>query len=327
MKRIYSLVTGGAGFVGSHLCDFLIAQGHHVICVDNLITGKMENIAHLKKNRHFRFVKRDVIKGLPRFLSNITRGIPRFLPKADYVFHLASPASPVGYMKNSIQTILVNSMGSLQLLEYCRHRSTKFLFASTSEVYGSPSVHPQVETYWGNVNSFGPRSCYDESKRLGEALVYEYIHKFKVDARIIRIFNTYGPRLNENDGRVVSNMITQALHGQPITIYGDGSQTRSFCYVADLVAGIWAAISKENTVGNVFNLGNPQETTIRDFAKVVVELCGAPGAKIVHETLPQDDPVRRKPDISKAKKILAWEPRIPLKEGLKQTIEYYRGRI
>ncbi len=326
MKKPYSIVTGGAGFVGSHLCDFLISLGHHVICVDNLITGKMENIQHLKGHPSFRFVKRDVIKGLPRFLGNFRRGFPRFFPKADYIFHLASPASPEGYMKNSIDTILVNSMGCLQLLEYCRKRKSKFLFASTSEVYGSPHVHPQTETYWGNVNSFGPRSCYDESKRLGEALVYEYIRKFGVDARVIRIFNTYGPRLNENDGRVVSNLINQSLNGGPLTIYGDGSQTRSFCYVTDLVRGIWAAISGEKTMGEVFNLGNPQETNIRDFAKLVSRLCGVSGLKIKHLPLPQDDPIRRKPDISKAKARLRWKPQVSLKEGLGHTIDYYRAR-
>jgi len=330
MKRSHSVVTGGAGFVGSHLCDFLLAQGHHVTCVDNLLTGKTENIAHLRGNPRFRFIKHDVIKGLPRLLRmrGSNRTLPRFFPSTDYVFHLASPASPVGYMKNSIETILTNSMGSLQLLEYCRKRPhTKFLFASTSEVYGNPAVHPQVETYWGNVNSFGPRSCYDESKRLGEAIIYEYIHKFGVNARIIRIFNTYGPRLNETDGRVVSNLITQALNGESLTIYGDGSQTRSFCFVSDLVRGIWAAISTPDTVGQIYNLGNPQETTIKDFAKTVLELCGKHGAKIEHKPLPTDDPIRRKPDISKAKKVLGWEPQVSLKEGLKQTIEYYRSRI
>jgi nucleoside-diphosphate-sugar epimerase len=327
MNKTISIVTGGAGFVGSHLCDFLIEKGHHVVCVDNLITGKMENITHLKRHPRFRFVKRDVIKKLPRFLSNITRGFPRFFPNAHYVFHLASPASPVGYMKNSIETILVNSMGSLQLLEYCRKRETKFLFASTSEVYGNPSVHPQVETYWGNVNSFGPRSCYDESKRLGEAIIYEYINKFDVDARIIRIFNTYGPRLNENDGRVVSNLITQALAGEPLTLYGDGSQTRSFCYVSDLVRGIWAAISTEGTKGEIFNLGNPQETSIKDFAVTVQALCGKKGIKTEHKPLPQDDPIRRKPDISKAMRVLGWKPQVSLKDGLAYTIDYYRGRI
>jgi len=316
MRQTHSIVAGGAGFVGSHLCDFLLARGHKVTCVDNLITGKKENIAHLLKNRNFKFKKHNVIKPLPIRFS-----------KVDYIFHLASPASPVGYMQNSIETILVNSMGSLQLLEYCRKRQTKFLFASTSEVYGNPQVHPQPETYWGHVNSFGPRSCYDESKRLGEAIVYEYIHKYNVDARIIRIFNTYGPRLNENDGRVVSNLITQCLKGKDLTLYGDGSQTRSFCYVSDLVSGIWAAISRENTKGDVFNLGNPQETTIKDFAKVVLELCGNQKNHIVNKPRPTDDPIRRKPDISKAKRVLDWEPRTPLKEGLRQTIEWYRGRI
>lgn len=333
MERIHSLVTGGAGFVGSHLCDFLIRQGHSVVCVDNLITGKMENIAHLRRHSRFRFIKQDIIKGLPRFLAlprflrDITRGFPRFLPKANYVFHLASPASPTGYMKNSIETILTNSIGTYRLLEYCRKKGAKFLFASTSEIYGNPKVHPQVETYWGNVNSFGPRSCYDESKRLGEALVYEYFKKYGVNARLVRIFNTYGPRLNENDGRVVSNLITQALRGEALTVYGDGSQTRSFCYVEDLVRGLWLAANTPRTEGQVFNLGNPQETTIMQFARVVKELCGKPDAKIVKRPLPQDDPIKRRPDISKAKKILKWEPKISLKAGLKYTIEYYRGRI
>ena len=333
MKRPHSLVAGGAGFVGSHLCDFLLSKGHHVTCVDNLITGKLENISHIRRNSQFRFINQDIIKGLPRFLAlprflrDITRGFPRLLPKADYVFHLASPASPVGYMKNSIETILTNSFGTYRLLEYCRKKGAKFLFASTSEVYGNPLVHPQVETYWGNVNSFGPRSCYDESKRLGEALIYEYYHKYKVDARMVRIFNTYGPRLNENDGRVVSNLITQALHGEALTVYGDGSQTRSFCYVSDLVRGLWLAISTAHTAGEVFNLGNPQETPILQFAKVVRELCGKPGAKIIKKPLPQDDPIKRKPDITKARKVLHWKPEVPLKEGLGQTIEYYRARI
>lgn len=322
MKRIHSLVTGGAGFVGSHLCDFLVSQGHQVVCVDNLITGKLENIAHLRRHPRFRFIRQDITKGLPRFL-----GLPRLLSRADYVFHLASPASPVGYMKNSIETILTNSIGTYRLLEYCRRKGARFLFASTSEVYGNPLVHPQVESYWGNVNSFGPRSCYDESKRLGEALVYEYHHKYKVNARLVRIFNTYGPRLNEDDGRVVSNMITQALKGRPLTVYGDGSQTRSFCYVADLVQGLWKAASLPGTEGDVFNLGNPQEITILQFAKTVLQLCGKPGAKIVKKPLPQDDPIKRKPDISKAKRALRWEPKVTLKEGLGRTIEWYRGRI
>jgi len=310
-----SIVTGGAGFVGSHLCDFLIARGQEVICLDNLITGKRENIAHLLSNKRFRFLKKDVSRKLPA------------LPKAQYVFHLASPASPVGYMTYSIQTIQTNSVGTQHLLEFSKKSGAKFLFASTSEVYGDPHVHPQKESYWGNVNSFGPRSSYDESKRLGEALVYEYIHKFKVDGRLVRIFNTYGPRLNEDDGRVVSNFITQALRGKSLTVYGNGRQTRSFCYVSDLVEGLWKAIASPQTKGDVFNLGNPQETTIRQFATVVLGLCGIPGLKIINKSLPQDDPVRRKPDISKAKRVLGWSPKVPLKLGLTHTINWYRGRI
>ncbi|HEY5038986.1 MAG TPA: UDP-glucuronic acid decarboxylase family protein, partial [bacterium] len=299
-----SIVTGGAGFVGSHLCDFLINRGHQVHCVDNLITGSQENIRHLLSNKRFKFLKRDVTKPLPP------------LPKPDFIFHLASPASPVGYTKYSIETILTNSVGTQNLLNYSRKTGAKFLFTSTSEVYGDPKVHPQTESYWGNVNSFGPRSCYDESKRLGEALVYEYLHKFKVDARVVRVFNTYGPRLSEGDGRVVSNFLTQALKGKSLTVYGSGSQTRSFCYVSDLVEGLWKAVSSPGTKGEVINLGNPQETTILRFARLVLDLCGKPGAKIVKKPLPSDDPARRKPDISKAKKRLGWTPRIPLKEGL-----------
>ena len=312
---VRSIVTGGAGFLGSHLCDFLIARGHQVLCLDNLITGKKENIAHLLKNKRFRFLRRDVSKKLPP------------LPKAQFVFHLASPASPVGYQEHSIETILTNSVGTQRLLDYSKKNGAKFLFASTSEVYGDPHVHPQKESYWGNVNSFGPRSCYDESKRLGEALVYEYIHKFNVDGRLVRIFNTYGPRLNEDDGRVVSNFITQILHGKSLTLYGNGLQTRSFCYVSDLVEGLWKAVSLPKTKGDVFNLGNPNETTILRFAKTVLELCGQPNAKIIRKALPQDDPIRRKPDISKAKRVLGWSPKVPLKLGLNHTINWYRGRI
>ncbi len=316
-----SIVTGGAGFLGSHLCDFLIAQGHQVACLDNLITGHKENIAHLAKNPNFRFLNRDVAKPLPSSLG-----------KAHFVFHLASPASPAadsskGYMAHSLKTIEANTVGTRLLLEYCQKTGSRFLYTSTSEVYGTPLEHPQKETYWGNVNPFGPRSCYDESKRLGETFVYEFIHKFKVNARIVRLFNTYGPRLNEADGRVVSNLITQALKGQALTVYGNGSQTRSFCYVSDLVRGLWKAVSLPRTAGEIFNLGNPHETSILQFAKLVKELCGKPGAKIIKKPLPQDDPIKRKPDISKAKKHLGWSPEIPLKEGLDQTINWYRSRI
>jgi nucleoside-diphosphate-sugar epimerase len=311
-----SIVTGGAGFVGSHLCEFLVARNHRVICLDNLITGKRENLSHLLRHPRFKFIRHDV-----------TRPLPKGLARPDYVFHLASPASPVGYARHSLETIRTNSIGTQNMLEFARARGTHFLLASTSEVYGSPAVHPQKETYWGNVNSFGPRSCYDESKRLAETLVYEYLHKFKVNARVVRIFNTYGPRLNETDGRVVSNFITQALKGIPLTIYGDGGQTRSFCYVSDLVLGLWKAASGARTRGEVFNLGNPKEITIRRFAGVVLDLCGPSNPKMISKPMPQDDPFRRKPDISKAKRILGWEPTISLEEGLKQTIEWYRGRI
>jgi len=310
------LVTGGAGFVGSHLSDELLKRGHRVTVLDNLITGKLENIAQNKRHPRFRFVKADVSKPLPKSLG-----------QHDRVFHLASPASPVGYMRHSMETILTNSLGTYRLLEYCARHKARFLFASTSEVYGDPAVHPQKESYWGNVNSFGPRSCYDESKRLGEALVYEALRKWRVDARLIRIFNTYGPRLNENDGRVVSNFIVQGLKGEKLTVYGDGGQTRSFCFVSDLVDGIIRAMEKPGTRGQVFNLGNPQETPIGRFALVVLKYLGLPLSHRVHRPIPQDDPVRRRPDITRAGKVLGWKPRVSLEEGLGRTIEWYRGRI
>jgi nucleoside-diphosphate-sugar epimerase len=230
-------------------------------------------------------------------------------------------------MQHSMETIQTNSVGTLNLLQYCRHHRAKFLFASTSEVYGDPAVHPQKETYWGNVNSFGPRSCYDESKRLGEALVYEALRKWDVDARLVRIFNTYGPRLNEHDGRVVSNFIVQALQGKRLTVYGSGRQTRSFCYVSDLVDGLIRAMERPRTRGGVFNLGNPAETPISAFATTVLRYLGLPMGRIARKPLPQDDPVRRRPDITRARKVLGWRPRVSLLEGLGRTIEYYRPRI
>jgi nucleoside-diphosphate-sugar epimerase len=310
------LVTGGAGFVGSHLCDALIASGYRVTALDNLITGKAENLVQLKKNPKFRFIKADVTKPLS----------PKF-GRFDCVYHLASPASPVGYMQHSMETIMANSLGTYQLLDACRRQGAKFLFASTSEVYGDPEEHPQKETYWGHVNSFGPRSCYDESKRLGEAVLYESIRKWNVDARIVRIFNTYGPRLNENDGRVVSNFITQGLLGKSLTLYGGGRQTRSFCYVSDLVDGLMRAMEKPKTKGGVFNLGNPQELPIHLFATTVLDLLGRPRTGITHKPMPPDDPTRRRPDISRASKVLGWKPRVSLVQGLSLTIDYYRGRM
>ncbi len=310
------LVTGGAGFVGSHLADELLSRGHQVTALDNLITGRMENLAHLKGRRDFRFIRAD-----------ITRPLPSSLGRHDRVYHLASPASPVGYTLHSIETILTNSVGTLNLLADCRKRRARFLFASTSEVYGDPALHPQKETYWGNVNSFGPRSCYDESKRLGEAMVYEALRKWRVDARVVRIFNTYGPRLNENDGRVVSNFIVQGLRGEKLTVYGDGRQTRSFCYVSDLVDGLIRAMEKPGTRGGVFNLGNPRETPVKEFALGVLRILGLPRSRMTMKPLPQDDPTRRRPDISRAKKVLGWRPRVTLEEGLSRTVEWYRPRI
>ena len=306
------LVAGGAGFIGSHLCDYLIAQGHSVTAVDNCITGRPKNVAHLAANNRFSLLERDVTEA--------------FAWQGDAVFHLASPASPEGYLRHPFETLRVNSVGTDVLLALARENGAKFLFASTSEVYGDPQVHPQTETYWGNVNPVGPRACYDEGKRFGEALTMEYVRQHNVDARIIRIFNTYGPRNDPGDGRVVPNFVAQALSGQPITIYGDGMQTRSFCYVTDLVRGMAAAMYTAQTQGEVINLGNPDERTIREFADIIVRLTGT-DVPIVHKPLPADDPKRRRPDISKAQDRLGWTPAISLEEGLAETIAYFRQEL
>ena len=306
------LVAGGAGFIGSHLCDYLIAQGHSVTAVDNCITGRPKNVAHLAANNRFSLLERDVTEA--------------FAWQGDAVFHLASPASPEGYLRHPFETLRVNSVGTDVLLALARENGAKFLFASTSEVYGDPQVHPQTETYWGNVNPVGPRACYDEGKRFGEALTMEYVRQHNVDARIIRIFNTYGPRNDPGDGRVVPNFVAQALSGQPITIYGDGMQTRSFCYVRDLVRGMAAAMYTAQTQGEVINLGNPDERTIREFADIIVRLTGT-DVPIVHKPLPADDPKRRRPDISKAQDRLGWNPAISLEEGLAETIAYFRQEL
>ena len=306
------LVAGGAGFIGSHLCDYLIAQGHSVTAVDNCITGRPKNVAHLAANNRFSLLERDVTEA--------------FAWQGDAVFHLASPASPEGYLRHPFETLRVNSVGTDVLLALARENGAKFLFASTSEVYGDPQVHPQTETYWGNVNPVGPRACYDEGKRFGEALTMEYVRQHNVDARIIRIFNTYGPRNDPGDGRVVPNFVAQALSGQPITIYGDGMQTRSFCYVTDLVRGMAAAMFTAQTQGEVINLGNPDERTIREFADIIVRLTGT-DVPIVHKPLPADDPKRRRPDISKAQDRLGWTPAISLEEGLAETIAYFRQEL
>ncbi len=310
MKQTVSVVTGGAGFIGSWLCESLITDGHKVICIDNFITGSEKNIEHLKENNNFRLIKHDVSRTLT------------ISEKTDFIFHLASPASPVHYQKYPIETMLANSDGTYNMLELARRNNAKFLFASTSEVYGDPKEHPQKETYWGNVNPVGVRSCYDESKRFGEALVMAMHRKYGLDARIIRIFNTYGPRMQKDDGRAVPNFITQAISSKPITIYGDGKQTRSFCYVTDMVEGMKKAMFSGKTNGDIFNLGNPDEYTILEIAEKTKEILKSK-SKIIFKLLPEDDPARRKPDITKAKGV-GWEPKIPLDAGLKSTIEWFR---
>lgn len=307
-----ALVTGGAGFIGSHFCEFLLNKDLFVYCVDNLLTGSEKNIALLLKNPNFRFIKADVSKD-KLDIENV-----------NYVFHLASPASPADFTDLSEEIALVNSLGTLNLLKFSVENNSKFLLASTSEVYGDPEEHPQKEVYRGNVNSYGPRSCYDESKRFAETLVYIYAAKTNIDARLVRIFNTYGPKMRKDDGRVVSNFINQAINNKPITVYGDGYQTRSFCYVSDMVEGIYKAMFSKNTKGEIFNLGNPEEYKMIDLAKKIKEMTVS-SSEIVFSRLPEDDPTRRCPDISKAKKILNWEPKIKIDQGLKKTISYYKS--
>jgi dTDP-glucose 4,6-dehydratase len=306
------LITGGAGFIGSHLCDSFLADGHDVVCLDNLITGTTENIAHLAGNQRFSFVKHDVTNYI--FISG----------KVDAILHFASPASPIDYLNLPIQTLKVGSLGTHKALGLAKEKGAIFLVASTSEVYGDPLIHPQNEDYWGNVNPIGPRGVYDEAKRFGEALVMAYHRYHGVDTRIARIFNTYGPRMRLNDGRVVPNFILQALKGEDLTIYGDGSQTRSFCYVDDLVAGLKALLlSKEK---DPVNLGNPGEFTILQFAEEIIKMTQSK-SKIVYRPLPTDDPRVRRPDIAKAERILNWTPRIALREGIEKTIPYFREKV
>lgn len=309
MARI--VVTGGAGFIGSHLCDVLLAQGHEVIAVDNLFTGTKRNIEHMLDNKRFEFIRHDVTESI--------------LLECDQVYHLACPASPVHYQYNPIKTIKTNVTGTINMLGVAKRTRARFLLASTSEVYGDPLQHPQVETYWGNVNPIGPRSCYDEGKRVAETLTINYKDQGHVDTRIVRIFNTFGPRMLFDDGRVVSNFIVQALKGEDITVYGEGAQTRSFCYVDDLVKGIIATMNKPDFHGPV-NLGNPNEMTIVDLAKRVIELTGSRSA-VTKKPLPQDDPTRRQPDISLAKRELGWSPVVDLNTGLVKTIEDFRSRM
>ena len=297
--------------MGSHLCDALLAEGNDVVCVDNLLTGSLRNIAHLKNESRFEFVERNVNE-------------PYDVGRLDYVFHFASPASPVDYMEHGIETLKVGSLGSFHSLDLAKKYGAKYMVASTSECYGDPLEHPQKETYWGNVNSIGPRSVYDESKRFAEAATMAYHRYHKVDTRILRIFNTYGPRLQLNDGRVISNFMKQALRSEPLTVYGDGTQTRSFCYVSDEVDGI-LKLSRCDEHDPV-NIGNPVEFTILECARLVLKVTGS-SSPIVYEALPQDDPKQRRPDISKARRLLAWEPKIDLEAGLKLSIAYFKQAI
>lgn len=312
------IVAGGAGFIGSHLCESLLNKNYKVICLDNFLTSDKENIQKLNSNPNFELIEKDIIK--------LNSGD---LPEFDYLYHLASPASPNAnsersYIAYPIETMLVNSQGTYILLEAAKKNNAKFLYASTSEIYGDPDRSPQSEDYFGNVNPNGVRSVYDEAKRFGEAITSAYVRKFGLDASIVRIFNTYGPQMRSDDGRVVSNFIVQALKNDPITIYGEGNQTRSFCYITDMVDGLILAMEKENTKGEVMNLGNPDERSIREIAEIIKEKTGS-SSEIVNEDLPEDDPMTRKPDIGKAKKVMGWEPKVALEDGLIKTIQYFKS--
>jgi len=306
-----TIVTGGAGFLGSHLCDLLLEKGHEVICIDNLVTGNTRNIEHIHSDR-FTYLKHDITKPI------------YFGDKIDYIFHLASPASPVDYLELPIQTLKVGALGTYNMLGLAKEKGARFFLASTSEVYGDPLVNPQTEEYWGNVNPIGPRGVYDEAKRYAEAITMAYHRYHKVDTRIIRIFNTYGPRMRINDGRVVPNFIGQALRGEDITVYGDGSQTRSFCYVSDEVEGIYRLMMSDYTLP--VNVGNPQEHTILEFARIILGMIGG-RSKIIFKDLPVDDPKQRRPDIGKARELLGWEPKVNLEGGLRETIGYFRNIV
>ena len=304
------VISGAAGFIGSHFCDRVLAEGHSVVALDNYLTGSAANLAHLEGHERFRFVRQD-----------ITRPFTVEGP-VDYVVNMASPASPKDYLEHPIETLDVGSLGTRNMLELALEKGARFLVTSTSECYGDPLVHPQVETYWGNVNPVGPRSCYDESKRFAEAITMAYHRKHNVRTNIARIFNTYGPRMKLNDGRVVPAFMDQALNGKSMTVYGTGSQTRSFCYVSDLVDGLYRLMQSDERYP--VNLGNPAEMTILEFAKHIRELTGA-NSEIVFESLPEDDPKQRRPDISKARAVLGWEPRVPLEQGLRETVAYFKG--
>lgn len=302
------LVTGGSGFLGSHLCEKLLEQGHEVVCVDNFFTGTRMNVEHLLDNRRFELIRHDICQ--PLFVE------------VDEIFNLACPASPVHYQHDPVQTTKTSVLGSINMLGLAKRVKAKILQASTSEVYGDPKVHPQTEEYWGNVNPIGPRSCYDEGKRCAETLFYDYHRQNNVNIRVVRIFNTYGPRMHPNDGRVVSNFIMQALLGKPITLYGDGMQTRSFCYRDDLVEGILRLMNAPDSTSLPINIGNPKEFTIKNLADMVLDLTGS-RSKLVYKPLPQDDPLQRQPNISRAQELLGWQPTTELREGLQRTIAYF----
>lgn len=315
------LVSGGAGFIGFNLCQLLLDKNFEVYCVDNFLTGSRENVKQLSKNSHFHFFEKDIIeKDIIGIFDTVS---------FEAVFHLASPASPNknsprSYIAYPIETLLVNSVGTKNMLDIARKHDSKFLFTSSSEVYGDPSIVPQKEDYFGNVNPNGPRSVYDEAKRFGEAMVMAYVRRYNLDARIIRIFNTYGPYMQKDDGRVVSNFINQALHGKSITVYGSGRQTRSFCFVSDMIEGLFLAMFSKNTKGQVINLGNPDERTILNFAKLIVSITNTK-SEIIFEDLPEDDPKIRRPDIAKAQKLFDWSPKVDLAEGIKKTVQYFKA--
>ncbi|GHA85030.1 NAD-dependent dehydratase [Algimonas arctica] len=306
------LVTGGAGFVGSHLCDRLLEKGHHVICLDNFFTGSRDNIVHNLGKSNFELIRHDITEPI--------------LLEVDQIYNLACPASPVHYQYNPIKTVKTNVMGTLNMLGLAKRVQARILQASTSEVYGDPEVHPQVESYWGHVNPIGIRSCYDEGKRVAETLMFDYHRSHNLEIKVMRIFNTYGPRMNPQDGRVVSNFIVQALKGDPITIYGDGSQTRSFCYVDDLVEGMIRLMGSDPEFTGPVNIGNPVENTMLELSDAILEQVGG-NSRREHLPLPKDDPKRRQPDISMAKSRLGWEPKVSLAEGLEQTVDYFRGVV
>jgi UDP-glucuronate decarboxylase len=307
-NRVRVLVTGGAGFLGSHLCEHLIKEGYDVLCVDNFYTGIKKNIVHLLENPYFEILRHDIT--FPLYVE------------VDEIYNLACPASPIHYQNDPVQTTKVNVNGSINMLGLAKRLKARILQASTSEVYGNPTIHPQVETYWGSVNPIGPRACYDEGKRCAETLFFDYYRQHRLRIKVARIFNTYGPRMHPNDGRVISNFILQALRGDPITIYGDGSQTRSFCYVDDMVKGLISLMKTRDEVIGPVNLGNPEECSMLEIAQLILKLTGSP-SKMIFQPLPQDDPERRKPDISLAKETLGWFPGVKMEEGLPKTIDYF----